>query len=128
MSDRKHNESREICVYYNSACPVCRTGIEYQKEKAQQGDIFWGDIHLETKLAENLSTDLEILRKYLHVTDRQGKVHIGVDAFIVIWRNNDTQVWLVNIFSLPIINPLAKAGYYLFANTLYWWNRWKKRW
>ena len=138
MNDQQRSQTRGICVYYNSACPVCKAGIEYQKGKAQQADIFWGDIHLDKRLLENVSPDLdklglnnlslETLRKYLHVTDQQGEVHIGIDAFIVIWRNSDKQVWLANMFSLPILKSIAKTGYFIFANILYHWNRWQKHW
>lgn len=42
-------------VYYNSACPVCRTGIENQQcRMAKQGndDIEWIDIHANPERIE----------------------------------------------------------------------------
>lgn len=128
MKDEKNSRSKEICVYYNSACPVCNAGVEHQKKMTPRGDIFWGDVHLDNRLAEHLSSDREKLKKYLHLTDRQGQVHVGIDAFIVIWRNSDNQAWLAAIFSLPLVRHMAKLGYSLFANVLYRWNRWKKHW
>jgi len=128
MKNKDSNVSREICVFYNSACPVCNAGIESQKKKTPQHEVSWQDIHLDSRQAMNISSDIEKLRKYLHVTDTQGRVRMGIDAFIVIWKNSRNQHWLAKLVSLPLIYTLAKAGYFVFANGLYWWNRWKKHW
>lgn len=131
MQSEQNNESRELdrelCVYYNSACPVCNVGIEYQKGKTPEAGITWGDIHIDNSLVEGLS-DLETVRKYLHLTDQQGVVHVGIDAFIVIWRHSGNQAYLAKVFSLPLIHSIAKVAYLIFANALYRWNRWKKHW
>ena len=128
MQHQQDNDSREICVYYNSACPVCNAGIEYQKRKKLEADIAWNDIHTDNHLVERLSSDLETVRKYLHLTDQQGQLHVGIDAFIIIWKNSHNQAYLAKIFSWPIIHPVATITYRAFAKALYRWNRRKKHW
>ena len=128
MNHKENANPDEICVYYNSACPVCNAGINYQKGKAVEKEFKWNDVHNDNRLAEELSSDLETLRKYLHVTDRHGSTHIGIDAFIVIWKNSDKQGYLATLFSLPLIHTMAKVAYHVFASALYRWNRWKKHW
>ena len=128
MQYEQDNDSRDICVYYNSACPICSAGIEYQKGKTPEADIEWGDVHTNNSLVEGLSSDLETVRKYLHLTDQQGQLHVGIDAFIVIWRNSKNQAYLAKIFSSPLIHPIATIAYLAFAKALYRWNRWKKHW
>jgi len=128
MKDKPNNNSGKVCVYYNSACPVCKAGIEYQKRGEPQNLIVWNDIHLDNQSAAHISPDIEKLRKYLHVTDQQGQVSVGIDAFIVIWKNSQKQARLATLFALPIFRPMAKAAYFIFANALYRWNRWKKHW
>ena len=37
-------------VYFNSACPVCRAGIEQQREKiGDAAEIDWVDVHARTR-------------------------------------------------------------------------------
>ena len=37
--------SGKSTVYFNSACPVCRTGIEWQQGRASSCEIEWIDVH-----------------------------------------------------------------------------------
>jgi hypothetical protein len=39
------NDKAKIKVYYNSACPVCKAGIESQKGKESSCEIQWNDVH-----------------------------------------------------------------------------------
>jgi len=124
----KKTESQAIKVYYNSACPVCRSGIEGQKGKAAQCEIEWGDVHENNELVDNIGKTLSTTRKYLHATDQNGELKIGIEAFIVILETNKQDKWKANILRLPLIKPLAKIVYYVFANLLFAWNKALKHW
>ena len=52
---------------------------------------------------------------YLHAKDSDGNYHIGVDAFILIWRNLPYFKYLNNIISLPGIYQLTNLIYEKFA-------------
>ena len=79
------NHKPTLRVYYNSACPVCRAGIEQQKGKMQGCPVEWQDVHTDHERVKQLNADLNFVRKRLHVIDEHGKLNIGFDAFLTIW-------------------------------------------
>ena len=72
----------KLKVYYNSACPVCKAGIEGQMEKESRCEIQWNDVHQKNALVSDLNSDLESVRERLHVIDENGQIQIGFDAFL----------------------------------------------
>ncbi|BBP85741.1 MULTISPECIES: thiol-disulfide oxidoreductase DCC family protein [Pseudomonas] len=117
-----------IKVYYNSACPVCRAGIEGQKDKSTACEIEWADVHADNQAVEEIGEALEYVRERLHLVDEQGVKRMGVDAFIVLWRHSPKERWKARLLSLPLIHGLAQLGYKAFARLLYLWNRSKRHW
>jgi predicted DCC family thiol-disulfide oxidoreductase YuxK len=117
-----------VKVYYNSACPVCKAGIEGQMEKGSSCEIQWADVHEDNALVSEVNADLEYVRERLHVVDERGKLHVGFAAFLEIWRNSPSERWKARLFGLPIVKQLCGAGYNLFAAALYRWNRSKRHW
>jgi len=115
-------------VYYNSACPVCKAGIESQKGKSSSCEIQWADVHEDNELVSEIHADLEFVRERLHVVDERQEVHAGFDAFLAIWKNSPTERWKARIFGLPVIKQLCRIAYNLFAAALYRWNRSKGHW
>ena len=54
----------------------------------------------------------------LHVIDEEGKVYRGVEAFWAIWQACPSSTLLGlcgTLIPLPVINPLARVGYRIFA-------------
>lgn len=118
-------------VFYNSACPVCRAGIEGQRQRMDaQGhcEVEWVDVHRHPETVAALGSDLEQVRERLYVMGASGKVAIGVDAFIELFQQSPRQRWLARLLMLPGVHGLARLGYNLFARALYRWNRWLKHW
>lgn len=115
-------------VYYNSACPVCKAGIEGQMEKDSVCNIQWNDVHRNGDLVDEINSDLEFVRERLHVVDENGNLQIGFDAFLAIWRNSPKETWKAKVFGLPLIRQTCHAAYNLFAAALYKWNKYKQRW
>lgn len=105
-----------ITVYYDGICSLCSKEISYYKKIANKEKFDWQDI---TKSSEGLNQhgySLEQGLKKLHVKDSSGNFHIGVDAFIIIWRNLPYWKLLSHLVSLPIIYQIAKFAYTKFAN------------
>lgn len=121
-------EEARIKVYYNSACPVCRAGIDGQKDKTTACQVEWADVHADNQAVEEIGEELEYVRERLHLVDEQGVKRMGVDAFIVLWRHSPRERWKARLLSLPLINGLAQLGYKAFARLLYLWNRSKRHW
>jgi len=118
----------ELNVYFNSACPVCNAGINSQKNKSTACTIQWKDVHEDNLLVDELNRELSTVRKYLHITDSNNQHHVGIDAFILLWKNSPKEKWKAKLFSLPAIKQLFQLTYYAFANCLYAWNKLKKNW
>jgi predicted DCC family thiol-disulfide oxidoreductase YuxK len=124
----KQSKDEKLQVYFNSACPVCNAGINSQKSKTTSCDVSWNDIHVNNRLAEDADPDIDIVRKYLHVIDNDGQKYIGIEAFIQLWQHSPNEQCKAKFFALPIVNPVAKAFYFVFANMLFTWNRIMKNW
>ena len=118
----------KLKVYYNSACPVCDAGINAQKNKSSQCAIEWNDVHSNNELVQDVNEKLEFVRERLHVTDENDTLFVGMEAFIVLWKNSPKEHWKATLFSLPVIRPLANKTYNGFARLLYQWNRQRGSW
>lgn len=115
-------------VYYNSACPICKAGIEGQMDKHSVCEIQWNDVHKNNAAVSEVCSDLEFVRERLHVVDETGNLQVGFDAFLAIWRNSPTERWKSKLFGFPVIKQLCRIVYNLFAAVLYKWNKAKKHW
>jgi predicted DCC family thiol-disulfide oxidoreductase YuxK len=113
-------------VYFNSACPVCRSGVAWQQGQASSCRIEWVDVHSTPEAVAEVGTDLESVRKRLYVRDADGRVHVGADAAAALFRPG--QRWLGRLVALPLIRPSMRWIYEAFAAVLYRWNRSSGRW
>jgi predicted DCC family thiol-disulfide oxidoreductase YuxK len=118
----------KVKVYYNSACPVCKAGIEGQMKKDSLCEIQWNDVHQDNALASEVEADLAFVRERLHVVDENGKIEVGFDAFLAIWRNSPKETWKARLLGLPLIKQACRLAYNLFAAALYRWNRSRNHW
>lgn len=128
MPDVADNPDKALKVYYNSACPVCSSGINAQRNRMLGCDVAWNDVHSDPTCRDDLRADLEFVRKRLHVVDEQGNTRIGIDAFISLWRMSPGERRKARFFSLPIVHLLAVWAYNAFAFCLYKWNKALKHW
>jgi predicted DCC family thiol-disulfide oxidoreductase YuxK len=121
-----------LTVYYNTKCPVCNGGIDWQRSRlvqaARAGIIEFRDINLEPDALSRFGAGLEGVRRRLHAVDADGRLHIGADCAIAIWRLTPGDAWLARLVGLPLIRPLARIAYDRFADLLYAWNRRQGHW
>jgi predicted DCC family thiol-disulfide oxidoreductase YuxK len=121
-----------LTVWYNTKCPVCNAGIEWQRNRlvraARAGAIEFRDINLEPGALASFGAGIEDVRRRLHGVDADGRLHVGADCAIEIWRRTPGDAWPGRVLGLPIIRPLACFGYDRFADLLYRWNRRKGHW
>ena len=121
-------DKEPIRVYYNSACPVCDAGIGAQKDRMGACAVQWKDVHTDTAARAEIPAELEFVRERLHAVNAAGRVMVGVDAAILIWRHSPGEAWKARLFSLPLVHGLASVGYKIFARLLYGWNLRKGHW
>lgn len=104
-----------IRVYYDGKCGLCRREIRHYQRVAAHGIFEWCDL---TEQPEALSSDGVSYAqglKWLHAKDENGQLHVGVDAFLLIWRQLARWRVLAMLVALPGIRPLADRVYRAFA-------------
>jgi predicted DCC family thiol-disulfide oxidoreductase YuxK len=122
----------KLTVWYNTKCPVCSAGIEWQRSRlvraARAGAVEFRDINFEPDALAHFGAGVEDVRRRLHAVDAEGRLHLGVDCAIEIWLRTPGHSWAGHILGLPMIRQIARFGYDRFADLLYAWNRWKRHW
>ena len=124
--------SLRLTVYYNTKCPVCNAGIDWQRNRlvqvARAGIIEFRDINLEPDVLGRYGAGLEDVRRRLHAVDADGHLQVGADCAIAVWQLTPGDAWLAQLVGLPLVRPLAHIAYDRFADLLYAWNRRKGHW
>lgn len=122
----KLSGSDNITTFFNGACPVCSTEIKhYKKISRRQGlGLLWCDVAKDESALSAYGIDQDKATRRLYVIDREGQLHGGVDAFVVLWSALPRYRWLARLASQPLVKPLAGWVYEnLLAWPLYLWNR-----
>jgi DCC1-like thiol-disulfide oxidoreductase len=82
--------SPQLTVWYNTKCPVCNAGIDWRHSRlvraARAGVIEFRDINLELDALSRFGAGIEDVRRRLHAVDADGRLHVGADCAIAIWR------------------------------------------
>ncbi|RUV46379.1 MAG: DUF393 domain-containing protein [Mesorhizobium sp.] len=121
-----------LTVWYNTRCPVCDAGINRQKrrliEAVKSGRVEFRDINFEPQALSAFGASLEDVRRRLHATDAEGKLLVGADVAIAVWRLTPGEGWLATLFGNSVVLRLTRFAYDRFADLLYAWNRRKGRW
>jgi predicted DCC family thiol-disulfide oxidoreductase YuxK len=121
-----------LVVWYNTRCPVCDFGINRQRNKLidaiKSGAIAFHDINLSPDAMAKYGASLEDVRRRLHATDETGRLIVGADVAIAIWRATPGERWLAALLGNPVTRPITRFVYDRFADGLYAWNRRKGHW
>jgi predicted DCC family thiol-disulfide oxidoreductase YuxK len=105
-----------IRVYYDGLCGLCRREIVFYQKIQPVGVFEWVDITQSAEPLTKQGISLETALKHLHVQDAQGEWHVGVDAFLMIWRGlGGFWALLAKVVALPGLLTFAKLLYNLFA-------------
>src|SRR4051794_9760722 len=69
---------RRLVVWYNTRCPVCDAGIDWQRNKllsaVRAGDISFSDINEQPDALAGFGVSLDDIRRRLHATDESGRL------------------------------------------------------
>ena len=122
----------QLVVWYNTRCPVCNGGINWQRSKllaaVRAGEIAFEDINEQPDALAAYGASLDDVRRRLHATDAQGRLIIGADVAIAVWRATPGQSWIAALLGNRAVLPLTRFFYDRFADLLFAWNKWKGRW
>lgn len=130
--DRDGRSRPTLTVWYNTRCPVCDAGVTRQKRRliaaVKAGRIAFRDINFEPEALSRHGATLEDIRRRLHATDPDGRLLVGADVVLAVWRETPGEAWLATLLGNPLLRPLTHLAYDRFADLLYAWNRRKGRW
>ena len=80
----------KLTVWYNTKCPVCNAGINWQQSRlvraARSGAIEFRDINLEPDALSRFGAGVNDVRRRLHGVDAEGRFYAGIDCAIAIWQ------------------------------------------
>lgn len=109
----KQDETEELKVYYNHACPVCRTEIAHYQGIARHHNshIHFKDISKAGSVPYACGLSRQDMRRRLYVFDQDGRLKSGIDAFIAIWKSLPPYRWLATVFKLPVLHQLGDLAY-----------------
>ncbi|MBU0585142.1 MAG: DUF393 domain-containing protein [Alphaproteobacteria bacterium] len=121
-----------LTVWYNTRCPVCDAGIRHQKkrliEAVKAGRIAFRDINLEPDALAAHGAALDDVRRRLHATEADGRLLVGADVAVAIWRATPGEGWLASLLGNGMLLPVTRFAYDRFADLLFAWNRRNGRW
>jgi predicted DCC family thiol-disulfide oxidoreductase YuxK len=121
-----------LTVWYNTKCPVCNAGIDWQHNRlvqaARAGTIAFRDINQEPDALARFGAGVEDVRRRLHGVDAEGRLHVGADCAVEIWRRSPGDAWIARLFGWRGMRPLVRFAYDRFADLLYAWNRRTGHW
>jgi predicted DCC family thiol-disulfide oxidoreductase YuxK len=121
-----------LTVWYNTRCPVCDAGIDWQRNKllaaVRAGQLSFRDINEQPQALAAHGASLDDVRRRLHATNESGRLIVGADVAIAIWRLTPGEGWLASLFGNPVTLPVTRFAYDRFADLLFAWNRRKGRW
>lgn len=105
-------------IYYDGACSVCAIEIEYYGRLDRDGRLILVDISAADFDPTPLGLTLDELMDQMHVIDAAGTVYRNIEAFWAIWQAFPASTLyglLGTLLTLPVVNPCARLGYWLFA-------------
>ncbi|MBV9565325.1 MAG: DUF393 domain-containing protein [Bradyrhizobium sp.] len=121
-----------LTVWYNTRCPVCNAGIDWQRNKllsaVRAGHLAFKDINEQPDALASYGASVDDVRRRLHATDEAGRLIVGADVAIAIWRVTPGEGWLATLLGNSVIRPLTRFGYDRFADLLFAWNKRRGHW
>lgn len=106
-----------LTIYYDGACRVCAAEIGHYLRRDRAGRLAGVDISAPDFDPTPLGATLDEMLYQLHAVDAGGTVYRNIVAFVAIWQSFPDMRFrlLVVLFSSPLVAPLARCGYRLFA-------------
>ena len=121
--------SPKLKTYYNERCPVCRAGIHAYRADQPDHDagLAWQDINEDEAALAAQGVTLDDVWYRLHTVDENGRILVGIEAFIAVWERLPAYHWRARLLRLPVIRQRAYLGYEVLAFCLFRWNLWRAR-
>ena len=122
----------QLTVWYNTRCPICNGGIDWQRNRllaaVRAGAVEFKDINEQPDALARYGASLDDIRRRLHATDEAGRLIVGADVTVALWRITPGQGWLAALFGNRVTLPGTRFFYDRFADLLFAWNKRNGRW
>ncbi len=120
---RMGEKSVKPIVYFDGGCPVCRREIGAYQRAPGGAEFNWVDVNScpPAQLGADLDKTSALAR--LHVRQSDGRLRVGVDAFVAIWEGLPNWRWLARLAKLPGMLQLLRG---LYASFLWLRPLWRK--
>lgn len=119
--------TKHLTVYYNTRCPVCDASIDRQRNKLLSvvcaGAAEFRDIREQPDALTHFGASLDGVRRRLHATDEAGRLIVGADVAIALWRLTPSEGCLAALFGNRVVLPFTRFVYDRFADLLFAWNK-----
>lgn len=113
--NHQQNINKMITVFYDDKCNLCSREINYYRAISPIGAFNWQKISKSTEQLNQEGIPSSKALMFLHVKDCNNQIHIGVDAFIIIWQQFKYWKVLAAFVALPIIKQAVNFIYVKFA-------------
>lgn len=84
-------------MFYDGGCPLCRREVEHYRRIDRARRVDWVDITRQPDRLEAAGLGPDAAMSRLHAFDREGRLVVGVSAFVAVWH------------ALPYYRHLARA-------------------
>jgi uncharacterized protein len=100
-------------VYYNGACPVCRTEMNHYARRCETAAVPVTFIDSSIRHGDLAEYGLrrEHLERRVYLRSANGKILSGVAALASLWAQTPGYRWLSKVVSLPIMRSIAEVLY-----------------
>ena len=105
-------ENKDILVFFDGWCPVCKREIDYYK-KFESKNLKFIDIRIEN-IHKEYGLDPVEIRKHIH-SIKDNKIYKGLDTFLIIWDEIPELGYLKKIFGIKKMRKLYDFSYNIFA-------------
>jgi uncharacterized protein len=104
---------RRESVYYNGACPVCRTEMNHYARRCEgaAAPVTFIDSSIQYEALVEYGLRPEHLKRRVYLKSANGQVLSGVAALASLWAQTPGYEWLSKLVSQPLLRPVAEALY-----------------
>ncbi|MEP5633873.1 MAG: DUF393 domain-containing protein [Tateyamaria sp.] len=112
----------ETRVLYNADCPVCSFEIDHYVSYAGRKGLPIRFEDLNEDIANDWGLTQDAAARRLYVL-KDGQLHSGIPAFIVLWKDMPRYRWLARLVALPGLHWLSNFAYdHMLAPLIYRWH------
>jgi len=102
-------------IYFDGLCRACSLEINHYRKQAGSEHFAFVDITAHDFKAEDHGVDPFLVHKVMHVRDRHGNLHQGVEAFRAIWSELPKYHFLYKLSRQKYVRIVLELGYEAFT-------------